>query len=59
MEEWDQWRANNRSLETMRQIAIVESTEASNRIEGITVPADRVKALMARADRAASAERTA
>jgi Fic family protein len=37
-------------LETLRQIAIIESTEASNRIEGITVPADRLKALMAQAE---------
>jgi Fic family protein len=37
-------------LETLRQVAIVESTEASNRIEGITVPADRLKALMAQAE---------
>jgi Fic family protein len=37
-------------LETLHQIAIVESTEASNRIEGITVPADRLKALMAQAE---------
>jgi Fic family protein len=36
-------------LETLRQIAIVESTEASNRIEGITIPAHRLKALMAQA----------
>lgn len=36
-------------LETLREIAIVESTEASNRIEGITVPLHRLKALMAQA----------
>jgi hypothetical protein len=36
-------------LETLRQIAVVESTEASNRIEGIVVPPDRLKALMAQA----------
>jgi Fic family protein len=36
-------------LDTLRQIAIVESTEASNRIEGITIPAHRLKALMAEA----------
>lgn len=34
-------------LETLRQIAVVESTEASNRIEGIIVPPSRLKALMA------------
>jgi Fic family protein len=36
-------------LETLRRIAIVESTEASNRIEGITVPPHRLEALMAHA----------
>ncbi len=36
-------------LETLRQVAIVESTEASNRIEGIVVPPHRLKALMAQA----------
>ncbi len=36
-------------LESLRKIAIVESTEASNRIEGITVPAHRLRALMAQA----------
>jgi Fic family protein len=33
-------------LETLRRIAIVESTEASNRIEGIVVPSHRLEALM-------------
>jgi Fic family protein len=37
-------------LDTLRQIAVVESTEASNRIEGIIVPADRLKALMAQVE---------
>ena len=37
-------------LENLRTIAIVESTEASNRIEGITVPNYRLKALMAKAE---------
>jgi len=36
-------------LETLRQIAVIESTEASNRIEGITVPLHRLDAMMARA----------
>jgi len=36
-------------LEALRHIAIVESTEASNRIEGIVVPPHRLKALMAQA----------
>lgn len=34
-------------LETLRQTAIIESTESSNRIEGITVPSRRFKELMA------------
>jgi Fic family protein len=33
-------------LESLRQAAIIESTESSNRIEGITVPPDRFKQLM-------------
>ncbi|MBU0704423.1 MAG: Fic family protein, partial [Chloroflexi bacterium] len=36
-------------LDTLRDIAIVESTEASNRIEGVTVSPRRLKALMAQA----------
>ena len=35
-------------LETLKQTAIIESTESSNRIEGITVPAKRFRELMAR-----------
>jgi len=35
-------------LETLRRVAIVQSTESSNRIEGITVAADRIEALVAR-----------
>lgn len=34
-------------LETLKRISIIESTESSNRIEGITVPAKRFKELMA------------
>lgn len=34
-------------LDTLRQVAMVRSTESSNRIEGITVPADRLQALVA------------
>lgn len=37
-------------LETLRRIAIVESTEASNRIEGIVIPPHRLKALMEQAE---------
>ena len=33
-------------LETLRQVAMVQSTESSNRIEGITVAADRIEALV-------------
>ncbi len=36
-------------LEALRQTAIVESTEASNRIEGIVIPPHRLRALMAQA----------
>ena len=34
-------------LETLRQVAVIQSTESSNRIEGITVPIDRIKRLIA------------
>ncbi|MFW9259906.1 hypothetical protein [Nostoc sp. CALU 546] len=30
-------------LETLRQAAIIQSTESSNRIEGITAPLERIK----------------
>ena len=33
-------------LESLRQVAIIESTESSNRIEGVTVAPDRFKELM-------------
>ena len=36
-------------LETLRQVAVVESTEASNRIEGIVVSPHRLRALMVQA----------
>jgi Fic family protein len=35
-------------LETLRRVAMVQSTESSNRIEGITVAADRIEALVAK-----------
>jgi len=38
-------------LETLKQTAIIESTESSNRIEGITVPAGRFRELMAQSPR--------
>ncbi|MDR9899130.1 hypothetical protein G7B40_031900 [Aetokthonos hydrillicola Thurmond2011] len=34
-------------LETLRQAAIIQSTESSNRIEGITAPLERIKELIA------------
>ena len=34
------------ALETLRQAAIIQSTESSNRIEGITAPIRRIKALV-------------
>ena len=33
-------------LETMRRVALVQSTESSNRIEGITVDRDRINPLV-------------
>lgn len=35
------------SLETLRQAAMIHSTESSNRIEGVTAPLARIKALVA------------
>ena len=35
------------ALETLRQAAIIQSTESSNRIEGITAPLKRIRALVA------------
>jgi Fic family protein len=35
-------------LETLRQAAIIQSTESSNRIEGVTAPIERIKALVAK-----------
>ena len=36
------------ALETLRQAAIIQSTESSNRLEGITAPLQRIRALMAK-----------
>lgn len=36
------------SLETLRQVAIIQSTESSTRIEGVTAPIKRIEALVAR-----------
>ena len=33
-------------LESLRQVAIIQSTESSNRIEGIEAPAERIKKLV-------------
>jgi len=35
-------------LETLRRVAMIQSTESSNRIEGVTVAPDRLEAIMAR-----------
>lgn len=35
-------------LEALRELAVIQSTESSNRIEGITVPQERVEAHPAR-----------
>ena len=35
-------------LETLRQAAIIQSTESSNRLEGITAPMERIRALVAK-----------
>ena len=35
-------------LETLRQVAVIQSTESSNRIEGIIVPSERVRELVER-----------
>jgi Fic family protein len=36
------------ALEILRQVAIIQSTESSNRIEGVTAPLKRIEALLAR-----------
>ncbi len=38
-------------LETLRRVAVVQSTESSNRIEGIIVPAERLEAIVAKKSR--------
>ncbi len=37
---------SSQALETLRQVAIIQSTESSTRIEGITAPQERIKALV-------------
>ena len=39
-------RQSPQALESLRQIAMVESGESSNRLEGITAPRDRILALV-------------
>ena len=36
------------SLETLRQAAVIQSTESSNRIEGVTAPPQRIRDLVER-----------
>jgi hypothetical protein len=36
------------ALESLRQTAIIQSTESSNRIEGVTAPLERIQELVAR-----------
>lgn len=36
------------ALETLRQVAVIQSTESSNRIEGVTAPLKRIEALVAK-----------
>src|SRR6266849_6472040 len=36
------------ALETLRQAAIIQSTESSNRIEGVTAPLERIQALVSK-----------
>jgi Fic family protein len=35
------------ALETLREVAVIQSTESSNRIEGVTAPPERIRALLA------------
>lgn len=35
------------ALETLKQVAVIQSTESSNRIEGVTAPAQRIRELVA------------
>jgi Fic family protein len=41
-------------LESLRQVAIIESSESSNRLEGITAPRERVEALVLKGSRPAT-----
>ena len=34
------------TLQSLQQVAIIESSESSNRIEGVTAPYDRIEALV-------------
>lgn len=39
-------RQSPQVLETLRQVAMIQSTESSNRIEGVTAPAHRIRSLV-------------
>ena len=41
-------RQSPQVLETLRQVALIQSTESSNRIEGVTAPVHRIRSLMER-----------
>ena len=41
-------RQSPQVMETLRQVALIQSTESSNRIEGVTAPAHRIRSLMER-----------
>ena len=39
-------RQSPQVLETLRQVAMIQSTESSNRIEGVTAPPHRIRSLV-------------
>ena len=41
-------RQSPQVLEALREVALIQSTESSNRIEGVTAPAERIRSLVAR-----------
>ena len=41
-------RQSPQVLETLRQVALIQSTESSNRIEGVTAPVHRIRSLVER-----------
>ena len=40
------YRQSPETLESMRQVAVIESSESSNRLEGITAPKERIEAIV-------------